>query len=196
MTMDEGYIKYSQHWHQAPLPVSDAAATLITARQQLLKLGGIGVYPNGIGYGNVSIRVQDNHFLITASATGHLPVIGVDQLCEVTATDIPGNTLWCRGNMPASSESMTHAAIYQAASNIQAVVHIHHKQLWTRLLFKAPTVSDHVQYGTPEMAECIAQLVKAASGQGELLVTAGHEDGIFSFGEDMQEALQLIQNSL
>ena len=194
--MDEGYIKYVQHWEKAPIVSNKASTTLVAARQTLFQLGGIGVYPNGIGYGNVSIRLPDNHFLITASATGHLPFSGVDQLCEVTRVDITSNTLWCRGGMPASSESMTHAAIYDASEHIQAVVHIHHPQLWKRLLYKAPTVPATVQYGTPEMAQNLGALVREANGQGELLVTAGHEDGIFSFGDDMQEALTLIQNSL
>ena len=41
-------------------------------RSRLYKAGLIGVYPDGIGYGNMSIRFQRSKFIITGTATGKL----------------------------------------------------------------------------------------------------------------------------
>ena len=43
---------------------------LDAARTTLHDAGLIGVYPSGIGYGNVSLRLAGNLFLISGSGTG------------------------------------------------------------------------------------------------------------------------------
>ncbi len=55
MTRDEkGYIQFHCDWTPAELPVVPAA--LLDCRERLHRLGLIGVYPDGIGFGNISTR--------------------------------------------------------------------------------------------------------------------------------------------
>ena len=39
-------------------------------RNKLFEMGLIGVYENGVGFGNISERTQGNKFIITGSTTG------------------------------------------------------------------------------------------------------------------------------
>jgi ribulose-5-phosphate 4-epimerase/fuculose-1-phosphate aldolase len=89
----------------------------------------------------------------------------------------------------ASSESLTHAAVYEADASAAAVVHVHHGELWRALLGKIPTTAKGIAYGTPEMAYDVLRLFRdtrvADSG---IFVLGGHEDGIVAFGGSLQEA--------
>ena len=97
------------------------------------------------------------------------------------------------GPIISSSESLTHAILYQCNPAINAVVHIHHKELWKSLLHKVPTTNKKVEYGTPEMAKEMVRLYnKTELPQSQILVMAGHEDGIVSFGITIADASQVI----
>ena len=58
--MDEGVIKYSSERVDGLVPVSAALSQLNAARTTLFELGLIGAYPDGIGYGNLSLRQAEN----------------------------------------------------------------------------------------------------------------------------------------
>ena len=47
----------------------------------------------------------------------------------------------CIGPIQASSASLTHAAIYQANPDINAVIHVHDRDLWENLLDRVPTTA-------------------------------------------------------
>ena len=68
--MDEGYVKYVAERRDGIVPHSAQLDELNQARTALFDLGLIGVYPDGVGYGNLSFRNSGNQFVITASATG------------------------------------------------------------------------------------------------------------------------------
>ena len=70
--MDEGYVKYVAERRDGIVPHSAQLDELNQARTALFDLGLIGVYPDGVGYGNLSFRNSGNQFVITASATGAL----------------------------------------------------------------------------------------------------------------------------
>ena len=55
MIIDEGYIKFSLTMHDGPAPAHPAFDELNKARKELNNRSLIGVYPNGIGFGNVSL---------------------------------------------------------------------------------------------------------------------------------------------
>jgi ribulose-5-phosphate 4-epimerase/fuculose-1-phosphate aldolase len=97
------------------------------------------------------------------------------------------------GSVIPSSESLTHAAIYEADTAVGAVTHCHDLKLWEVLLNQAPTTSKAAEYGTPELAHEIMRLFKDANAQSrKVVVLAGHESGIVTFGKDLEEAFTVL----
>ncbi|MDZ4786140.1 MAG: class II aldolase/adducin family protein, partial [bacterium] len=139
MTIDEGYIKFSYDWQEKPTPIEINLSEIIAARKNLWQKGLIGVYPDGIGFGNVSIRTSNNQFLISATQIGHIELLQKEDFSLVTEYDFSKNWLRCIGSKKASSESLTHAAIYECAASIECVLHIHSKVYWQRLLGFLPS---------------------------------------------------------
>jgi ribulose-5-phosphate 4-epimerase/fuculose-1-phosphate aldolase len=192
--IDEGYTKFTVHWGDRR-PVEHAeVAELERWRQPLFAAGLVGHYPEqGIGYGNISLRLGDGRqFLVSGTQTGHLARTGPEHYALVTDYDIDGNAVHCRGAVQASSETLTHAAIYELDPAIRAVVHVHDERLWRRLRGRAPTTRDDVAYGTPEMAREFGRLWRETSfPERRLAVMGGHESGIVTIGRSLAEAAQL-----
>mgnify|MGYP000406659349 CR=1 FL=1 len=86
---------------------------------------------------------------------------------------------------------MSHAAIYQTNKSVNAVLHIHHETLWNQLLNVLPTTDKNAEFGTPEMAFEIARLAKTNNG---IIIMGGHPEGIISYGENLQNAYNLLIN--
>jgi ribulose-5-phosphate 4-epimerase/fuculose-1-phosphate aldolase len=191
----EGYIKF-QCTREVAEPNIDAAwlDELNRCRSELMHLRMIGIYPSGVGFGNISFRITgEDEFMISGSATGALSLLDGSTIARVTRCDISQNKVWCRGFIDASSESMSHAAVYRHHASIGAVVHIHHAQLWERLLDKLPATSKAVPYGTPAMSGEIARLlVQYQLQERGLLVMGGHEEGLIAFAPTLGEATQLF----
>jgi ribulose-5-phosphate 4-epimerase/fuculose-1-phosphate aldolase len=71
----------------------------------------------------------------------------------VVAYDFAENWLRCEGPTVASSESLTHAAVYESEPTVFSVIHGHDVKLWAALLEEEATATPKgVEYGTPEMA--------------------------------------------
>jgi hypothetical protein len=191
--MEEGYIKYHCQWnHTEPFTLTQLNE-LLQWRDFLYQHGLIGMYPDGIGFGNVSIRHKANQFFITGSATGHLSHIERQHISLVVNVDLPNNTLTCEGPIQASSESMSHAVIYQSIAAVNAVVHVHHKPTWDRWLHQLPTTSVSASYGTPQMAEEISKILHDQHFMSQkIIVMGGHEEGIMTFGTDLEEAVATL----
>lgn len=190
--IDDGVIKYKQHFTPgAPLPKADIAE-LNNYRNRLFEMGLIGAYDNGIGYGNISVLGKDG-IIISGSQTGHIPKLSAEHYVLINQYSIEQNELWCAGPIKASSESLTHAAVYELDPSIKAVIHIHSKTLWDKWLHKYPTTKAEIPYGTPEMANEVARLYnEGGMNQTPIMLMAGHEEGIITFGEDLGEAFELI----
>lgn len=194
MIIDEGYIKFNAQWtNKQPLPKSKIE-TLNHWRQVMYKRHLIGAYDNVLGYGNISQRIKDsNEFIITGSKTGIFPTLDKRHYSKVKTVEIDNNTLYCEGATIASSESMSHAVIYEALDWVNGVIHIHHFNLWKQLLHQVPTTNKSAPYGSPEMAYSIQDLIKNTNlPQQKIFVMEGHEEGIFAFGGDLQEATNII----
>src|SRR5207249_5372576 len=116
------YVKSTYERGCAEMAAFDQLAELNACRRKLLKLRLIGVDSNGIGFGNLSVRdgVTGN-FYITGSATGGLPELTVADCVRVVAYDFEKNWLCFEGSAIPSSESLTHAAIYQSDPVTSAV---------------------------------------------------------------------------
>lgn len=193
--MTEGYIKFNciRTPGETSLP-EEKYGQLESARAQLYGLGLIGIYPDGIGFGNISVRKDHNKsFFISGSATGGKETLSPSDYALVTDYSLMQNTIFCTGIINASSESLTHAAIYQSVPQAGAVIHIHCLRLWEKLLYKLPTTSHDIEYGTPEMAKAVGELAIHLNNKEEkIIVMGGHREGILSFGQDLIKATQQI----
>ncbi len=191
--IDEGYIKYNCDWEQRSVIKEDEISGLNAWRSRLYQLGLVGVYDNGIGFGNVSQRVSDNTFIISGTQTGALPKLAAHHYSKVIKCDVDNNHLQCVGMTQASSESMTHYAVYQLLKEIQYVFHIHHFTMWKTHLYELPTTHPDVAYGTPEMAQEITRLFQETDvAKQKILLMAGHEEGVFTFGKTLEEAGEVL----
>lgn len=187
---DEGIVKYQCTWRKAQKPDWSAVKLLDAWRSRCFDLRLVGVYPDGVGYGNLSCRIGNTStFWVTGSATGSLPRLGAAHYTKVLSTSPERNEVECEGPIQASSESMTHAVIYNLVPEARAVIHVHSKRLWTRFLHRVPTTPADVPYGTPEMCAAVGELLaEATPRRSGLFVMAGHEEGLVTFGESLQEA--------
>jgi L-ribulose-5-phosphate 4-epimerase len=192
------YIKFTCEQAVVPAVLFDGFAELNACRQKLRRLGVIGMDPNGIGFGNLSIRHgATNDFYISASATGGIPELALADYAKVVAYDFVRNWLQCEGSALASSESLTHAAVYESEAKAGAVIHGHNSKLWTALLKHAPTTSKTVEYGTPEMAYEVRRLFQNAEVKSrKIFVMAGHEGGIVTFGKNLEEAFAVLEQAI
>jgi hypothetical protein len=192
---NEGYLKFDCHLTTEKIAIpSELFTPLNFWRNELWLKCLIGAYPSGIGYGNISIRIpQTNQFYISGTATGGIPELDQIHYPLVEACDPAQNTIWCRGLIKASAESMSHSAIYLANNEVGAVVHIHDLNIWEKYLDKLTTTSKEVEYGTPEMAFEISRIMTLPETlNNRIFVMGGHREGIISFGRTVEEAAQAI----
>lgn len=192
--MSEGKIKYDLEWiRDNPLEYPHYE-DLNGWREKLYTLGLIGAYPDGVGFGNISARIDDTDtFVISGSGTGKLEKLSPDHYTPVVKYDVETFSLTCKGPIQASSESLSHAVFYKADPDIGAVIHVHNKKLWTNMLKKAPTTAIHAEYGTPEMASEIKLLLSASDAKNhKIIAMGGHEEGIIAFGKDLAEAGKVL----
>ena len=188
--LDEGYIKYQCHWNEIIAIAKSDIIEINQWRTRLYNLGLIGEYDNGIGFGNLSIRIpQSQDLIISGTQTGGIAELTAKHYTKVTGFDWHKNSVTCEGLIKASSETLTHGAIYVAQPDINAVVHIHNGNLWRKLLDRVPTTNPNCAYGTPEMAEEIIRLCQQPETQRQkIIVMSGHEEGILTFGQNLDEA--------
>jgi L-ribulose-5-phosphate 4-epimerase len=188
------YVKFTYERVRSEIAPFDQLAELNECRRKLRELHMIGVDSNGIGFGNLSVRDgATGNFYVSGSATGGLPSLALADCVRVVACDLEKNSVRYEGSAIPSSESLTHAAIYEADARAGAVIHCHDSVLWKSLLNRAPTTSKAVAYGTPEMAYEIIHLFKTSDLQKrKILVMAGHEGGLIAFGKTLEETLAVL----
>ncbi len=186
----EGVVKYSVKHESARIDLPPAMGELLSWRRRLRELELIGADAQGVGYGNLSIRLHASPcFLITSSQSSGLVEVDQRHFAKVTVIDLDRNFLRSVGQMPPSSEALTHAALYQVQTAIRAVVHVHSRPIWADNRHKLPTTRDDVLYGTPEMAyEMIRLHKRKALGARGVVVMGGHQDGVIAFGPSLDEA--------
>ncbi len=193
--IDEGYIKFDSHWRKTE-PLDNAEIELLNRwRRPLYDAGLIGHFEeHGIGFGNLSVRAAaQRQFIISGSQTGQLSDLGAEHYALVEDYDIDRNRVYSIGAREASSESMTHAAIYELDPEIGAVVHVHSEAMWAGLKGSAATTDAEVAFGTPEMAREFRRLFRETDfPKTGIAVMAGHDSGLVSTGSNLQEAAERI----
>ncbi len=193
-TIDEGYVKYQSNWIDGDAPDASLVDELERWRAPLFAAGLIGHdEAHDVGYGNLSVRADGDQFVISGTQTGHIESTGPEHYCRVTAVETDANRVTCVGPIQASSESLTHAALYSLDPGIGAVVHVHSRELWARYRGELPTTRPDISYGTPEMAHDFERLWRETDfAERRLAVMAGHADGIVSIGESLQQAAEAM----
>jgi hypothetical protein len=195
MKEQEGVIKYQLKHKQSPINETFSFSEINAWRTIIFRLGLIGQNPEryeNLGFGNISQRLnpQNSQFIISGSQTGHIEQLRQEHYSLVVKADPRKNRIQSCGLIKPSSESLTHASIYAQDSNIQAVIHVHSPEIWNNTAaLNLPHISADIPFGTVEMAIAVEQLFHSGNLQQTSLFTMlGHEDGVVSFGGDMQEA--------
>jgi ribulose-5-phosphate 4-epimerase/fuculose-1-phosphate aldolase len=186
----EGVVKYTVRHVTARIELPPELPELLSWRRRLRDLELIGADSQGIGYGNISIRLYSSPgFLITASQSSGLVDIDQRHFARVTVIDLDRNALRSTGEAPPSSEALTHAALYQSRTSIRAIVHVHSRAIWSAWLNRLPTTRSDVAYGTPEMAYEMIRLQKRTPiADHGVVVMGGHQDGVIAFGRSLADA--------
>lgn len=190
-----GGVKFNCHWSQSGPVISDEQYEIINNwREILFNMDLIGAYENGVGFGNISMRCSgNNQFVITGSATGEIPDLEPGHYVKVNSFNIDDNAVQCVGPLKASSESLTHAAIYLSDPGVNAVVHVHSIDLWNALIYKVPTTNPGMEYGTAGLAKDIQRLFRESDViEKRIIIMAGDRAGILTFGNDMDEAVNVL----
>lgn len=193
----EGVIQFSLNHTDCVAFGNAELSQLVIWHQRLQRAGLIGRDPQrygGYAFGNTSIRIVDNQFLISGTQTGDCTSIGPEHFSLVEHCDFSNNHVQSRGPLKPSSECMTHAAIYTAAPCANTVLHIHSPTIWQQYKESGlATTAAHIPYGTPQMAAAVAETVAAMSPSTHgCIAMLGHEDGVICFAEDVATAGKMI----
>lgn len=185
----EGVIRFGYRLAPLGVPIDAALLRRLNAWRHILRRTDlIGETPErygGNGFGNVSARERPGGgaFVITASQTGRLAALEPEQFVRITACDIERFNACAEGALPPSSETLTHAALYQAAPEVQWVLHGHSPDIFRAAhALGLPTTPADVEYGTAQMARAVAEVIPSAAGAPFVFVSLGHEDGVFACG--------------
>jgi ribulose-5-phosphate 4-epimerase/fuculose-1-phosphate aldolase len=197
----EGGIKFQMNFSPGE-PLPEATISQLNAWRHimaLLKL--IGAYSDGVGYGNVSRRLQpyqagetERQFVITGTGTGGLAELTGQHYAVVTACHPEQNLVVATGPISPSAETMTHAAVYAVDSAIRWVIHVHSPEIWRqRQALKLPATGPDIPYGSVEMTQAVRRLFAETDvHQRGIFAMDGHEDGIVSFGQTADEAAAVV----
>ncbi len=194
MADTEGVIKYQLEFTRS-LPITADVQELNTWRSILHGLELIGQNPSrylGYGFGNISCRAPQNagQFIISASQTGAIAHLTSQHYSLVEYCDIDNNRVCASGSLPPSSEALTHAMVYQTLPSTQCVMHVHDPRLWRFGLDQGlPQTGADTEYGTLQMAREVRDLFSNSKlPELGVLFMAGHEDGLLSFGDSIEQA--------
>jgi len=194
--IDDGVIKYdrSNFTHSGPLK-EELWSELENWRVKLFKLNLIGEYPKEkVGFGNLSKLLnwdKQANFIITGTQTGKYPNLTGEHYTLVDGYDLKEMKLSQVGPLEASSEALTHAAVYESNKEITTVFHIHNTAIWEKMIQgNYDATPKEVPYGTQEMANCVGTLINGRSSG--VIVMKGHQDGVIAYAKSLNECGKLI----
>jgi ribulose-5-phosphate 4-epimerase/fuculose-1-phosphate aldolase len=191
---ETGAVKFQAERSAATLEPFPGLAELNNYRTKLRQLGLLGVDANGIGFGNISMRDgTSTRFYITGSDSGAKTELTLSDCTRVLAGDLARNWLLFEGAAMASSESLTHAALYEADDSIGAIMHGHSLSLWKTLLEQGLMTPASVEYGTPAMARAVRSLLEKTNvRETKAFAMAGHAEGVIAFGANLGDAYNVL----
>ena len=193
MVETEGVIKFNLTFRTEKLGGVDVGE-LSAWRTVLKDLGLLGQTPDrydGYGFGNISQRCAGG-FVISGTQTGALDAVTLDDYAVCETWDLQHNAVDAKGAVKPSSESLSHASIYDVHDSVTCALHAHSPDIWQHSVeLGIPVTEKSVAYGTPEMAEEVRRLMVDMDSPG-IFSMGGHEDGVFTFGRSLAEAGQLM----
>ena len=195
MKEQEGVIKYHLEHFQKSIDELFSFNEISAWRAIIYRLGLIGKDPDlyeNLGFGNISQRLnpKSSQFIISGTQTGHIEYLNSNHYALVIKSSPQENCVQSCGLSQPSSEALTHSVLYSLDSNIQAVIHVHSSEIWRQTsALNLPHVTGDISYGTVEMAIAVKNLYQSGKFQQSSVFTMlGHEDGVFSFGKNVEEA--------
>ena len=197
MAEQEGVIKFNLEFAEQALSVIDVSE--LSAWRSILKdLGLLGQTPeryDGYGFGNISMRFQGG-FVISGTQTGDLDEVSLDDYAVCSSWDLSQNQVSAFGRVKPSSESLSHAAVYDVHDEVVCALHVHSPDIWQQAKGMGIAITDErVAYGTLEMAQEVRRHITGMKLPG-IFSMGGHEDGIFTFGRSLAEAGELMVREL
>lgn len=112
----------------------------------------------------------------------------------VESFNLEQNSVQAVGMTDASSESMSHGAIYKTSPETNVVIHIHNKEIFEHMLtFDYLKTPEDIPFGTPDLAVAIENVVKQRGEADGIFVTAGHDEGVVAYGRTLEEAYDHIE---
>jgi len=197
MAETEGVIKFNLTFRTEKLGGVDIGE-LSAWRKVLKDLGLLGQTPgryDGYGFGNVSQRCAGG-FVISGTQTGALDAVTLDDYAVCETWDLQRNAVDAKGAVKPSSESLSHASIYDVHESVTCALHAHSPDIWRNSVELGIAVTEEsAAYGTPEMAIEVRRLTMDMDSPG-IFSMGGHEDGVFTFGRSLAEAGQLMVHEL
>ena len=197
MVETEGVIKFNLAFRTEKLSGVDIGE-LSAWRTVLKDLGLLGQTPgryDGYGFGNISQRCACG-FVISGTQTGELDAVTLDDYAVCETWDLQRNAVDAKGAVKPSSESLSHASIYDVHESVTCALHAHSPDIWRNSVeLGIPVTEASVAYGTPEMAKEVRRLIVDMHSPG-IFSMGGHEDGVFTFGRSLAEAGQLMVHEL
>jgi hypothetical protein len=173
----------------APFPIDE----ILTAREMrhVKRLYGIG----GLSYGNLSARLDDTRFWMSASGVdkGKLEIVGRDiLLVSGFDPDKPAMIISVPPDVEprrVSVDAIEHWMIYQAHPEVGAIVHVHAWMDGIR--------STEINYpcGTIELAHAVAELVRDEPDPGKAVIGLKNH-GITVTGPSMDAVLERVQGKI
>jgi ribulose-5-phosphate 4-epimerase/fuculose-1-phosphate aldolase len=195
----EGVQQFAMAHETRPLPADCLAPAreLDALRSQLRGRGWLGQDPRryeGYGYGNLSARLDERSFLISASQTGHLDSLGPEGYTVIATCDFAANRVESIGPGLPSSEALTHAAVYGLDPTWRFVLHVHDAELYAAAQRRGlPATPDEATNGTIALVRAIERLGRTgAFDEARAFWMRGHRDGLVSFGGSGEEALRAL----
>ena len=204
---EEGVIKFNLQFSTAEACAIDLAE-LNKWRSILWQHKLIGQDPSryaGYGFGNVSQCIGPvdtprckRSFVISGTQTGELETLDNSHYAIVSAWDTGRNQVIASGPVKPSSESLTHAMIYDLDDALRVVLHVHSPDIWDAAAARGIPITDaKVEYGTPAMAEEVRRLFHETDVlQTGIFTMGGHEDGVVSFGPTAEYAGNILLQAL
>ncbi|MFP4363095.1 MAG: class II aldolase/adducin family protein [Spirochaetia bacterium] len=194
-TPKEGVVKFTvKRMHKTPPLAQELYKKLDEYRDKLWKKGLIGFDQElGVGYGNISRRIEGPKFIITATQTGHLKELTGGHYTIVERADFSGNSVSASGPSTPSSEALTHAAFY-TREDIHAVIHIHSMALWKKLKSEDTlSTEENIPYGSKELYTRIMEILGSEDLKlPVIIVIKGHKEGVFAAGKSLDQAYRLL----
>ncbi len=199
-TTSEGVIKFRLEHHPKAAPDAALSAPLRGWFRVLRALDLLGRDPHryeGCAYGNLSRRLARG-ILVTCTQTSGKRALSAEDFALATHWAPLEGRLTAQGPCPPSSETLTHAMLYDQLPQARWVFHVHSPVLWRRASALGLAITDpSAEYGTPAMARAVAETLAALGHPPSgLIAMGGHQDGLLAWGPRPQRPGNLLVAAL